>query len=54
MASSLDASATATAWVLTAHALALGVGTALFGRLADTRGVRARCCSARWRSPSAR
>lgn len=39
--SSLDASATATAWVLTAHALALGVGTALFGRLADTRGVRA-------------
>lgn len=41
VASSLDASATATAWVLTAHALALGVGTALFGRLADTRGVRA-------------
>nr|WP_239144758.1 MFS transporter [Streptomyces sp. SID14515] len=41
VASSLDASPTATAWVLTAHALALGVGTALFGRLADTRGVRA-------------
>ncbi|MBT2896301.1 MFS transporter [Streptomyces sp. McG3] len=41
VASSLDASSTATAWVLTAHALALGVGTALFGRLADTRGVRA-------------
>ncbi|MEV5573860.1 MFS transporter [Spirillospora sp. NPDC052269] len=29
------------AWVLTAHALALGVGTAVFGRLADARGVRA-------------
>ncbi|MFJ6516209.1 MFS transporter [Streptomyces sp. NPDC091406] len=41
VASALDASSTATAWVLTAHALALGVGTALFGRLADTRGVRA-------------
>ncbi|RPK82051.1 MFS transporter [Streptomyces sp. ADI98-10] len=41
VASSLNTSPTATAWVLTAHALALGVGTALFGRLADTRGVRA-------------
>ncbi|MFJ8847170.1 MFS transporter [Streptomyces cyaneofuscatus] len=41
VASSLGASSSATAWVLTAHALALGVGTALFGRLADTRGVRA-------------
>ncbi|MFD5200878.1 MFS transporter [Streptomyces sp. NPDC058375] len=41
VASALDASPTATGWVLTAHALALGVGTALFGRLADTRGVRA-------------
>ncbi|MCF6468345.1 MFS transporter [Nonomuraea sp. MG754425] len=29
------------AWVLTAHALALGVGTAIFGRLADSWGVRA-------------
>ncbi|MFB4298468.1 MFS transporter [Actinomadura sp. NTSP31] len=27
--------------VLTVHALVLGVGTALFGRLADARGVRA-------------
>ncbi|MEU3053546.1 MFS transporter [Streptomyces griseus] len=41
VASALDASPTATGWVLTAHALALGVGTALFGRIADTRGVRA-------------
>ncbi|MGA5001669.1 MFS transporter [Streptomyces arboris] len=41
VASSLGASSSATAWVLTAHALALGVGTALSGRLADTRGVRA-------------
>ncbi len=41
VASSLNTAPTATAWVLTAHALALGVGTALFGRLADTRGVRA-------------
>ncbi|MEI7029436.1 MFS transporter [Streptomyces pratensis] len=40
VATSLNASSTATAWVLTAHALALGVGTALFGRLADTRGLR--------------
>jgi MFS family permease len=28
------------AWVLIAHALALGIGTALFGRFADARGVR--------------
>jgi MFS transporter, DHA2 family, metal-tetracycline-proton antiporter len=28
------------AWILTAHALALGVGTALFGRLHDALGVR--------------
>ncbi|MFH8757624.1 MFS transporter [Streptomyces atroolivaceus] len=41
VATALHASPTATAWVLTAHALALGVGTAVFGRLADTRGVRA-------------
>ncbi|MGV9316082.1 MFS transporter [Streptomyces sp. NPDC003691] len=27
-------------WVLTAHALALGVGTAFFGRLSEKRGVR--------------
>ncbi|MEU5979612.1 MFS transporter [Streptomyces sp. NPDC047315] len=36
----LGATPSATAWVLTAHALALGVGTALAGRLADVRGVR--------------
>lgn len=41
VAASLDATPSAAAWVLTAHALALGVGTALFGRLADSRGVRA-------------
>ncbi|WP_411082712.1 MFS transporter [Streptomyces sp. cmx-18-6] len=40
VASALDSTPAATAWVLTAHALALGVGTALFGRLADARGVR--------------
>jgi len=28
------------AWILTVHALALGVGTAVSGRLADTWGVR--------------
>jgi DHA2 family metal-tetracycline-proton antiporter-like MFS transporter len=36
----LDASPSAAAWVLTAHALALGIGTALAGRIADARGVR--------------
>ncbi|RMI45641.1 MFS transporter [Streptomyces triticirhizae] len=41
VASALDATPSAVAWVLTAHALALGVGTALFGRLSDSRGVRA-------------
>jgi len=41
VAASLDATPSAAAWVLTAHALALGVGTALFGRLADSRGARA-------------
>ncbi|MFE2292695.1 MFS transporter [Streptomyces sp. NPDC059452] len=41
VASALGSPPAATAWVLTAHALALGVGTALAGRLADTRGVRA-------------
>ncbi|ARQ70957.1 MFS transporter [Streptomyces marincola] len=40
VASALDATPSAVAWVLTAHALALGVGTALFGRLADSRGLR--------------
>ncbi|MFJ9039023.1 MFS transporter [Streptomyces sp. NPDC102406] len=40
VAAALHSSPAATAWVLTAHALALGVGTAFFGRLADTRGVR--------------
>lgn len=41
VARALDATPAAAAWVLTAHALALGVGTALFGRLADSRGIRA-------------
>lgn len=36
----LHATPAQAAWVLTAHALALGVGTALFGRLADALGVR--------------
>ncbi|MGP4113368.1 MFS transporter [Streptomyces sp. 4N509B] len=36
----LDAAPSATAWVLTVHALALGVGAAVAGRLADARGVR--------------
>ncbi|MFD8939321.1 MFS transporter [Streptomyces sp. NPDC059578] len=40
VASDLGASASAATWVLTAHALALGIGTALFGRLADSRGLR--------------
>ncbi|MEV0648876.1 MFS transporter [Phytomonospora sp. NPDC050363] len=37
----LRADPAAATWVLTVHALALGVGTALFGRLADAVGVRA-------------
>ncbi|MFJ8077207.1 MFS transporter [Streptomyces sp. NPDC096176] len=41
VAEALGTTGSATGWVLTAHALALGVGTALFGRLADTKGVRA-------------
>ncbi|MBT2472537.1 MFS transporter [Streptomyces sp. ISL-66] len=40
VAAALDATPSAAAWVLTAHALALGVGTALFGRLADSKGIR--------------
>lgn len=40
VARGLDASPTAATWVLTAHALALGVGTALAGRLSDALGVR--------------
>ncbi|MFI7273041.1 MFS transporter [Streptomyces sp. NPDC049879] len=40
VAAALDATPSAVAWVLTAHALALGVGTAFFGRLADARGLR--------------
>ncbi|MEW9549739.1 MFS transporter [Nonomuraea sp. NPDC050783] len=40
VAVALRAGAAEVAWVLTAHALALGVGTAVFGRLADSRGVR--------------
>ncbi|MFI6599443.1 MFS transporter [Nonomuraea sp. NPDC050536] len=41
VAGALHAGPAEVAWVLTAHALALGVGTAVFGRLADSRGVRA-------------
>ncbi|MEV3927428.1 MFS transporter [Actinomadura coerulea] len=40
VAASLGSTPDDVAWVLTVHALALGVGTALFGRLADARGVR--------------
>ncbi|MGW0810895.1 MFS transporter [Nonomuraea sp. NPDC002799] len=40
VATALQAGPAAVAWVLTAHALALGVGVAVFGRIADTRGVR--------------
>ncbi|MCY9786950.1 MFS transporter [Nocardiopsis sp. EMB25] len=40
VSASLGTAPSATAWVLTAHALALGVGTALFGRLSDTLGMR--------------
>ena len=40
VATSLGAAPESVAWVLTVHALALGVGTAVFGRLADARGVR--------------
>ncbi|MGI5490292.1 MFS transporter [Microtetraspora malaysiensis] len=40
VATALHATPSAAAWVLTAHALALGVGTALFGRLADSRSIR--------------
>ncbi|MFE0424299.1 MFS transporter, partial [Streptomyces sp. NPDC058953] len=40
VARSLDAGPSAAAWVLSAHALALGVGTALAGRIADARGIR--------------
>ncbi|WMX48876.1 MFS transporter [Streptomyces roseicoloratus] len=40
VAGALHATPATAAWGLTAHALALGVGTALFGRLADARGVR--------------
>ncbi|MFI7464732.1 MFS transporter [Nonomuraea sp. NPDC049646] len=36
----LGARPAAVVWVLTAHALALGIGTALFGRLSDAWGVR--------------
>ncbi|GIG65750.1 MFS transporter [Phytomonospora endophytica] len=38
---SLGADPAAATWILTVHALALGVGTALFGRLADAIGTRA-------------
>lgn len=40
VARALEASPSAVAWVLTAHALALGIGTALAGRAADARGIR--------------
>lgn len=40
VARALQATPPAVAWVITAHAVALGVGTALFGRLADALGVR--------------
>ncbi|WP_219825968.1 MFS transporter [Nonomuraea typhae] len=40
VAAELGAGGGAVAWVLTGHALALGIGTAVFGRLADTLGVR--------------
>ncbi|MEU5987492.1 MFS transporter [Spirillospora sp. NPDC047418] len=40
IATALHAGPAQVAWVLTAHALALGVGTAIFGRLADALGVR--------------
>ncbi|GGS93014.1 MFS transporter [Nonomuraea spiralis] len=40
VAADLEARPGAVVWVLTAHALALGIGTALFGRLSDAWGVR--------------
>ncbi|MFC4120251.1 MFS transporter [Nonomuraea zeae] len=40
VAAALRAAPGAVVWVLTAHALALGVGTALFGRLSDAWGAR--------------
>ncbi|GAA3686006.1 hypothetical protein GCM10022224_058510 [Nonomuraea antimicrobica] len=40
VSAALEAGSAAVAWVLIAHALALGVGTALFGRFADSWGVR--------------
>nr|WP_042195201.1 MFS transporter [Kibdelosporangium sp. MJ126-NF4]CEL21785.1 Major facilitator family transporter [Kibdelosporangium sp. MJ126-NF4]CTQ92565.1 Major facilitator family transporter [Kibdelosporangium sp. MJ126-NF4] len=40
VARELQVTPAAVAWVITAHAVALGVGTALFGRLADALGVR--------------
>ncbi|MEU5877786.1 MFS transporter [Spirillospora sp. NPDC047279] len=40
VAAALHAGPAEVTWVLTAHALALGVGTAVFGRLADSWGVR--------------
>ena len=40
VSAALHAGPAMVAWVLTAHALALGVGTALFGRVADARGIR--------------
>ncbi|WP_219414821.1 MFS transporter [Pseudonocardia nigra] len=39
-ASTLGITPSTAAWILTVHALALGVGTALFGRLVDTWGAR--------------
>src|SRR5215208_651605 len=41
IADALHATPASVTWVLRAHALALGVATALFGRLSDAWGVRA-------------
>ncbi|MDP4511048.1 hypothetical protein [Nonomuraea turcica] len=41
VAAALRADPASVAWVLTAHALALGVGTAVFAKLATSRGLRA-------------
>lgn len=40
VATALGTTASVATWVLTAHALALGVGTAVFGRLTDRLGPR--------------
>jgi DHA2 family metal-tetracycline-proton antiporter-like MFS transporter len=40
VATALDVAPATATWVLTVHALALGVATALFGRISDSLGVR--------------